>query len=118
MPTLVQPDSPALWKIASELVDEYAASLPLALDFQNFAHERAHLSAEYGPPDGAFLLAAHETVFVGCGAMRRFSDVACEMKRLYVRPGMRGLGIGRMLAQALITAAREKGYRTMLLLDL
>ena len=57
MIALVRPTSAALWEEAARLVDEYAASLDVALDFQNFAHERAHLAEEYGPPHGAFLLA-------------------------------------------------------------
>ena len=115
MPLLVQPHTAALWAKAAEMVDEYAASLEFALDFQNFAHERAHLAEEYGPPDGLFLLAAADDVVLGCGAIRRFSADACEMKRLYVRSSGRGRGIGRMISEALIQTARERGYRTMLL---
>jgi GNAT superfamily N-acetyltransferase len=115
VPSLIEPHSPPLWDIAAGIVDEYVASLQFALAFQNFAHERTHLAEEYGPPDGQFLLATEGSVVVGCGAIRRFSDDACEMKRLYVRPSGRGRGVGRMISEALIQTARERGYRTMLL---
>lgn len=113
--SLVTPSSAGHWAAAAQLVDEYAASLGVPLDFQNFAHERAHLGEEYGPPDGLFLLAQQDDAFVGCGAFRRFSDEQCEMKRLYVSPRGQGRGVGRQLAEALIAEARARGYREMLL---
>jgi ribosomal protein S18 acetylase RimI-like enzyme len=115
MVTLVRPSSTHEWQEAARLVEEYAASLAIALDFQDFEHERTHLVEEYGGADSAFLLASQEGEFIGCGALRRFSESACEMKRLYVAPQGRGQSIGRMLASGLIEEARSLGYQTMLL---
>jgi putative acetyltransferase len=113
--TLIQPGSPEEWTTARALVEEYAASLQLDLEFQNFDDEIACLSRAYGPPDGCFILAAQGPRFVGCGGIRRHDALACEMKRLYVVPAARGGGLARMIVERLIAAARARGYRSMLL---
>jgi putative acetyltransferase len=115
MPDLLHPDSPQLWQIARDLVREYAATLNVNLAFQNFDQELLDFETDYAPPTGSFLLARHNGEFVACGAFRRLSDRDCEMKRLYVRPSGRNLGIGRQLAQALIAEAKTSGYQHMLL---
>ena len=113
--TLVHPDSPDAWAAARRLVEAYAASLGVDLGFQDFEREMASLTEVYGPPDGCFLLAAEDGGYVGCGALRRFSESACELKRLYVAPEQRGSGAGRRIAQALIARARARGYQAVLL---
>jgi putative acetyltransferase len=119
MAELIHPDSPPLWDTARTLVREYAASLNVNLDFQNFDEELLHFETEYAPPTGAFLLARNdarnENAFLACGALRRLSATDCEMKRLYVRPAGRNLGLGRQLAVALVTEARCLRYKRMLL---
>lgn len=89
------------------LVREYAASLPFALDFQDFDRELNELPGDYAPPRGALLLARG----AGCVGLRPIDGTTCEMKRLYVRPSARGTGIGRRLAEAAITEARTLGYK-------
>ena len=113
--TVVCAESPSQWAEARRLVEEYAASLTFDLAFQDFNREVRSLETEYGPPTGRFVLAASHDAWIGCGGIRRFSEAECEMKRLYVRPSARGLGAGRAIALALIAAAREAGYRRMLL---
>ncbi len=106
---------PETWASAEKLIREYAASLGISLEFQQFDDEIAHLSREYGPPDGVMLLARDRGADLACGALRRLPEGACEMKRFYVRPAARGRGIGRALATALIDEARRLGYRRVLL---
>jgi carbonic anhydrase len=113
MPALIRPSSPAHWREAGRLLREYAASLEVTLEFQDFDEELRHLPDEYGPPGGCFFLADQDGAFVGCGALRRFSDTDCEMKRVYVSPSHQGFGLGRTLITALIAEARSLGYARM-----
>jgi ribosomal protein S18 acetylase RimI-like enzyme len=97
------------------LLREYEAGLGISLCFQGFEAELAGLPGAYAPPGGTMLLARaspHEEP-AGCVAIRPLPDVdhACEMKRLYVRPGLRGHGLGRRLALAAMDAALDLGYR-------
>ena len=98
---------------ARHLLIEYAESLDFDLDFQGFDQELANLPGGYAPPKGYLLLAEYEGQLAGCVALRGLSQNMCEMKRLYVRPEFRGLGIGRALAQFVIEQARTIGYTYM-----
>jgi putative acetyltransferase len=104
---------------ARAIFREYASGLGVDLCFQNFEAELAGLPGEYAQPQGVLLLALVNGAVAGCGALRPLPDVdypdACEMKRLFVRPGQRGLGLGRALAQALIDHATQVGYSFLLL---
>ena len=113
---LSRPRSEHDWRTARRLIEEYAASLNLDLSFQNLGHELDHLADEYGPPAGAFLLAREAEQPLGCVGLRRFADNVGEIKRLYVAPAARGRGLGRRLAEAIITEAPPLGY-TRLVLD-
>ena len=97
------------------LFQAYADSLPVDLAYQGFATEVATLPGAYGPPMDLLLLAHdHQDLGLGCVALRPLAeDGCCEMKRLYVVPAARGLGLGRQLVLAVIEAARKAGYREL-----
>jgi GNAT superfamily N-acetyltransferase len=112
---LIVPQTAADWREARRLIEAYAASLNVDLCFQNIGHELEHLAEEYGPPSGAFLLARENDVALGCVGLRRAAEGVGEMKRLYLAPAARGKGAGRMLAEAIVAAAKDLGYSSVVL---
>jgi len=98
---------------AKTLFVEYADSLGFDLAFQRFDEELRSLPGDYARPKGCLLLAACDGQAVGCVALRPLEEGICEMKRLYVKPEFRGMGIGRALAEAVIKEAQNIGYKCM-----
>ena len=68
---------------------------------------------EFTAPEGAFLIAYVDGSPIGCGGLRQHSPGVGEIKRMYVEPGSRKLGIGRAILRALERRARELGYPTL-----
>jgi putative membrane protein len=100
-------------KTARELFVEYGQSLGFSLCFQNFDQEYASLPGKYALPRGRLLLAEVNDLAAGCVALRALETGVCEMKRLYVRPEFRGLGLGRLLVDTIISEAKLIGYQSM-----
>ena len=113
------PQSLAELQAAAMIFKEYGDSLGIDLSFQGFEDELKSLPGLYAAPRGTLLLAWVEGELAGCCALRPIEDVdvanAAEMKRLYVRPAFRRFGLCRLLAEAVLDAARQMGYSSVLL---
>jgi GNAT superfamily N-acetyltransferase len=119
---MIRPATAADLPEVRAMLVEYAAWINQDLAFQEFAAELDHLPGDYAPPTGALLVAdSHRTspptppALIAVIALRRRNAETCEMKRLYVRPIARGLGLGRALVHRLLDEARSRGYRTIVL---
>lgn len=76
------------------------------------------MPGKYAPPDGALFLARNqEGEAIGCVGLRPLSstDGLSEMKRLYVEPQGRGLGVGKLLAESVIKEATRLRYSAIVL---
>jgi ribosomal protein S18 acetylase RimI-like enzyme len=89
----------------------YANHLQLNLDLEGCDKDFENLPGEYICPKGCLLIAAYKNNPAGCVALRKLDDYACEIKRLFVLPKYRGIGIGRQLIKKAIENASKTGYK-------
>lgn len=81
-----------------------------SFDIETMLEEDMQNLDKFYPPDGRLLLADSDNQVAGIACLRKIKNDICEVKRMYVRDAFRGKGIGRMLLDELIEAAKESGY--------
>lgn len=93
---------------------------------QYFAELNARFDAGFDPdnslpadarelrhPQGALIMARLHGEPVGCVALKFHGPAPCELKRMWVSPSARGLGLGRRLIAQAETQARQHGARSV-----
>jgi ribosomal protein S18 acetylase RimI-like enzyme len=67
--------------------------------------------------DGIFhaLVVYCDGVAAACGGIKRFDDSSVEIKRIFVMPHRRKLGLGELVVQRLEELARADGYKRAVL---
>ena len=95
---------------ARHCLDAYAAELDRRFDggFDPGAWSPVDDEA-MRPPGGLLLLATLREVPVGCGVLRHHDGGWTEIKRVWISPDVRGLGVGRRLMGDLEERAAEHG---------
>jgi DNA-binding MarR family transcriptional regulator/ribosomal protein S18 acetylase RimI-like enzyme len=69
--------------------------------------------AELAPPTGLLLVASLHGNPIGCGGLRFHPDACADVKRMWISPAVRGLGLGRRLLAELESQAAARGVRTL-----
>lgn len=111
--TITPATTKADFEAIAKLFRSYVESLGIDLGYQDFENELASLPGKYAPPEGALFIARNlEGQDIGCVGLRSLpEDGICEMKRLYVSPSGRGMGLGKALMNLVLAEARAIGYR-------
>lgn len=99
------------YEAAKSLFVEYADWLAVDLCFQHFGEELNSLDKIYAMPEGGIVLCVHDGIYIGCVGIRKIDEQAGEMKRLYVKPGFRNIGIASTLINEAEELAKQCGYR-------
>lgn len=100
------PGSPAARQVIAELEAELD---PLYPDESQHGYSVDKLLSE----GVAFFLVRNGGEAVGCGGIQLFGSEYGELKRMYIRPPFRGLGLGRQLIERLIEHARLHGVSVL-----
>lgn len=62
-----------------------------------------------------FVVAQEQSGPIGCGALKPFDDKTLELKRMYVKPEVRGTGVARLILADLEDWAVELGFSSIIL---
>lgn len=73
-------------------------------------HDMDNVQQTYFDNDGTFLVMTDNRQLIGTGAIRKFDDETCELKRLWLLFDYHGQGLGYRMIQELFAFARQKRY--------
>jgi ribosomal protein S18 acetylase RimI-like enzyme len=99
--------------MAKSLIIEYGNEVGVDLFFQDFEAEIEKVNEVYKQPANCFLLLIENDKAVGCAGIRVFKGKTAELKRMYIKAGYRGKGLGSILLEKAITQAKEMGYEKL-----
>jgi GNAT superfamily N-acetyltransferase len=109
MPTVIveeRPDTPDAMQLIAEL-EAYLSPMYPQESRHGYSVEKL-LSAAV-----AFFVTRHNGMPAGCGGVQLFGAEYGEVKRMYVRPHFRGLGLGKLMLNHLAAYARQRGVTVL-----
>jgi putative acetyltransferase len=103
-------DNPAIATIIRQVMTEFGA---VGSDYSISDPEVDAMYEAYPAPRAAFFVIEHEGRVLGCGGMGPLAEGepgVCELRKMYFQPELRGAGMGAMLLNTILDAAREVHY--------
>ncbi|MGP8205883.1 MAG: GNAT family N-acetyltransferase [Acidimicrobiales bacterium] len=110
---IVDPGSREAQGALAHYFSELAARFPSGFDTDQAG--AVDDGATLRPPHGSFIVMSSDETAVGCGGLKRINDTTGEIKRMWVHPDWRGLGLGRRLLAELEAAAARMGHARVVL---
>ncbi|MDQ6770102.1 MAG: GNAT family N-acetyltransferase [Gemmatimonadota bacterium] len=98
---------------ARALIRDHIAANSTAHDSSSTAALLDALPAPYEPPRGGLWLARLDSSAIGCVALHALGPTVGEIKRMYVHPASRRLGVARALLTHVIEEARKRRYDSL-----
>ena len=112
----IQPtDDKALAKIIRDTLTEFMANKPGTVFYDETTD---HLAEVFTATGSIYFVAELEGKIIGGGGIYPTANLpegTCELVKLYLSPTARGKGLGKLLLQKCIAAAKEMGYKKIYL---
>lgn len=99
-------DSTVVWSLISSVLSGYG----IEADLTSTDKDLADLEQNYQQTGGTFLVLTDCDEVIGTVALLRESENTCELCRMYLAPGYRGQGLGRMLLTTALQKATDLGF--------
>lgn len=113
--TIQTASSPADFAAGAALILEYRSEFYDILRLQNIDLELQELEKRYSPPHSRFFLLKELDQVVACAILKRFSEEAVELKRMFITSKARSKGHGKLLLEHAIQNAKNLGFRRIVL---
>lgn len=102
-------DGDAIWELISGVLAEYG----IETDRATTDKDLCDIDTVYTNAGGAFFVLLTGATLIGTVALRRESDLGCELCRMYLAAGYRRQGLGRRLFDKAINEAQIRGFKEM-----
>lgn len=99
-----------------ELVFQVLHEFGLQPDSSSTDADLSDIEANYLNNGGAFFVIENpEGQIIGTGGISRNSPISCELRKMYLAPSVRGVGLGKKMLHLLLAEAKKLGFQQVTL---